>query len=153
MPITFTTSLLSWKKITATIGMTGRPKTLMALENKEDTSKINPIVPTTKICEAIAVSITVMAQENFPSPNSSTSLHKPFHSPLMKSPTRAAEVAIIDWYIIISNTFVCVSPFGSLLKKSCVRESINPYPDDALMVHMNPIAYVPENRVKQQLQS
>ena len=42
MEITFIPPIFSWKKITARIGTIGKPKTLMALENKEDTSKIKP---------------------------------------------------------------------------------------------------------------
>lgn len=40
-------------------------------------------------------------------------------------------------------TAVNVSPFMTLWRKNCVRESANPFPADPKTVHMNPIAYFP----------
>lgn len=43
----------------------------------------------------------------------------------------------------MSKTTVNVSFLKTLSKKSCVKESINPYPADPPTVQMNPIAYLP----------
>lgn len=51
---------MSWKKITARIGIAGREMVLMTFENREDTSEINPNKPTDEICHETAVQNKVM---------------------------------------------------------------------------------------------
>ncbi|ANM67443.1 hypothetical protein AT4G18215, partial [Arabidopsis thaliana] len=49
--ITFNPFILSWKMITAKIGTTGSPKTLIAFENREESSKISPVPPMENTCQ------------------------------------------------------------------------------------------------------
>ncbi|KAJ6949592.1 hypothetical protein NC651_003545 [Populus alba x Populus x berolinensis] len=53
--ITFTPPILSLNTNTARTGTIGNPKTLMELENKEETSKTNPTQPIAKTCQDMAV--------------------------------------------------------------------------------------------------
>ncbi|KAL9287265.1 hypothetical protein AtEden1_Chr4g0294481 [Arabidopsis thaliana] len=53
--ITFNPFILSWKMITAKIGTTGSPKTLIAFENREESSKISPVPPMENTCQVTAV--------------------------------------------------------------------------------------------------
>ncbi|EXC50736.1 hypothetical protein L484_000382 [Morus notabilis] len=96
MAITLIPSILSWKKITAKTGTTGKLKTLMTLEKSEDTSRMSPTAPILQSCHEIAVHVKVMTYENFPSRKPVISFLKTFQSPLVNSPTRAQNVATID---------------------------------------------------------
>ncbi|RDX73892.1 hypothetical protein CR513_46425, partial [Mucuna pruriens] len=116
---------------TANIGTIGTPKTLMALEKSEETSKISPTQPIVKSCQSMAVKVRFSTYETFPISYSFISFFKPLHSPLAKSPTRVAQLATRVVFIIISMTTLNVSLFITFLNTSCVRESHSPYPADA----------------------
>ncbi|KAL5164650.1 hypothetical protein HKD37_18G049922 [Glycine soja] len=126
---------------TASIGTIGTPKALMALEKREETSRISPKQPMVKTCQSMAVKVRFSKYEAFPNSYSFISFFKPLHSPLAKSPTKVARVATREVYNIISKTTLNVSLFMTFLNTSCVRESHSPYPADAPTVHMNPITY------------
>ncbi|EOA28248.1 hypothetical protein CARUB_v10024441mg [Capsella rubella] len=49
--ITFNPFILSWKMMTAMIETTVSPKTLMAFENREESSKISPVPPMEITCQ------------------------------------------------------------------------------------------------------
>ncbi|KAG7012523.1 hypothetical protein SDJN02_25275, partial [Cucurbita argyrosperma subsp. argyrosperma] len=80
-------SILSWKKMTAKTGTMGKPKAPMALEKREETSKMRPTEPTENTCQLMAVqnNASWVRDSTRPYPAEAATVHtKPASSRLVK---------------------------------------------------------------------